>query len=74
MMRKTDVSFPGIGVAETITVSPGPTVTSRWSPFAIRLNTAIGSPWLPVTMKTTLLSGSLAASLESMSTRFGSLR
>ena len=48
IVRPTPVSFPGIGVAEIITVSPGIILTLRWLFDAILDKPAIGSPWLPV--------------------------
>jgi len=44
----TDRSFPGIGVAEKITVSPEWSSTSGWSRWAIRRRAESGSPWLAV--------------------------
>ena len=48
MVRLTYSSLPGIGLALTMTVSPGLISTKRWSRFAIRARPAIGSPWAPV--------------------------
>src|SRR5215203_103829 len=36
MVRETDSSLPGIGLALTMTVSPGWISTKRWSRFALR--------------------------------------
>ena len=43
----TASSLPGIGEAETITVSPGSIVMLRWSRLLIRVSPLIGSPWEP---------------------------
>ncbi len=50
-------SFPGIGVAEKITVSCSCSSTRGWSPCAIRRSADSGSPWLPVEMITSRSSG-----------------
>ena len=50
-------SFPGIGVAEKITVSPSCSATLGWSRWAMRRRADSGSPWLPVEMTTSLSSG-----------------
>jgi len=42
--RLTLVVFPGIGLDEKMTVSPGCSVTCRCIPLAIRARAAIGSP------------------------------
>ena len=66
-MRATYSSLPGIGLAETMTVSPGWISTNRWSLFAIRARPAIGSPWAPVVAMTSLSAGtSLILSLPTM--------
>ena len=56
-MRETYSSLPGIGLALTMTVSPGWISTKRWSRFAMRARPAIGSPWAPVVAITSLASG-----------------
>ena len=48
--------FPGIGLEENTTVSPGTILISFKVPFAILLKAAIGSPWLPVQSITRSLS------------------
>ena len=40
-------SFPGIGLAEMITVSPRSTLTAGWSLYATLVSAESGSPWLP---------------------------
>ena len=66
-MRLTYSSLPGIGLALTITVSPGWISTKRWSRLAIRARPAIGSPWAPVVQMTSLPSGtSLILSLATI--------
>ncbi len=68
MVRATYSSLPGIGLAETMTVSPGSISTNRWSRLAIRARPAIGSPWAPVVAITSLSAGmSLILSLATMS-------
>src|SRR4026207_1049940 len=57
MVRETYSSLPGIGLALTMTVSPGWISTKRWSRFAIRARPAIGSPWAPGVAITRLASG-----------------
>ena len=67
MVRETYSSLPGIGLALTMTVSPGWISTKRWSRLAIRARPAIGSPWAPVVAMTSLLSGwSLILSLDTI--------
>ena len=56
-MRETYSSLPGIGLALTMTVSPGWISTKRWSRLAIRARPAIGSPWAPVVAITSWASG-----------------
>ncbi len=58
-MRATYSSLPGIGLALTITVSPGSTSTQRWSRFAMRARPAIGSPCAPVVAITSRLAAVL---------------
>ena len=65
-MRATYSSLPGMGLAETMTVSPGWISTKRWSRFAIRARPAIGSPWAPVVAITRLGGASLILSLGTM--------
>ena len=63
----THSSLPGMGVAETMTVSPGWISTKRWSLFAMRARPAIGSPWAPVVVMTSLSAAmSLMRSLPTM--------
>jgi hypothetical protein len=67
IVRETDSSLPGIGLALTITVSPGWISTKRWSRLAMRASPAIGSPCAPVVAMTSLGSGwSLILSLGTM--------
>ena len=54
MVLETYSSLPGIGLADTITVSPGWISTKRWSRLAIRARPDIGSPWAPVVAITRL--------------------
>ena len=58
----TRSSFPGTGFAEMMTVSPGPTSSAGWSPYAMRVRADIGSPWLPVVSASTWCGGSSIAS------------
>ena len=58
----TRSSFPGIGLAEMITVSPRSTWTAGWSLYAIRVIADIGSPWLPVQRISCWSRGSSASS------------
>ena len=44
MMRETMISLPGIGEAETITVSPSRICSLRCSLLAMRVRPLIGSP------------------------------
>ena len=67
MVRATYSSLPGIGLADTMTVSPGWISTNRWSRLAIRARPAIGSPWAPVVAITSLPSAtSLILSLATI--------
>ena len=52
MSRDTARSLPGIGRAESTTVSPGPADTSRCSPRLSIDSAESGSPWLPETNTT----------------------
>ena len=52
MVRATASSLPGIGEAETMTVSPGSMVMLRWSRLLMRVSPDIGSPCEPVVMTT----------------------
>ena len=65
-MRATYSSLPGIGLAETMTVSPGWISTNRWSRLAMRARPAIGSPWAPVVAITRLGGASLILSLATI--------
>ena len=56
-MRFTRSSFPGIGVAEMITVSPGWICTFLCSSEAINESADIGSPWLPRRQDGNLMAG-----------------
>jgi hypothetical protein len=56
-------SFPGIGVAEKITVSPLCSSTWGWSACAMRRSADSGSPWLPVEITTSFSSGKSSISL-----------
>ncbi len=56
MTRYTAFSLPGMRLEASSTVSPSPT-SMRWSRLAMRDRAAIGSPWLPVQIRTTSLSG-----------------
>ena len=56
-----------MGLADTMTVSPGWISTNRWSRFAIRARPAIGSPWAPVVAMVSFSAGtSLILSLATM--------
>lgn len=57
MVRATYSSLPGMGLALTMTVSPGTISTNRWSLLAIRASPAMGSPWAPVVAMHTSRSG-----------------
>ena len=57
-------SLPGISRDEKMTVSPSPNTTLGWSPWAIRVRAARGSPWLPVQIRTILSSGRKPASFS----------
>ena len=59
MMWLTSSSLPGIGVAESTTVSPGTISSCACSPDARRASTALGSPWVPVQTMTTFCGGRL---------------
>ena len=59
-------SFPGIGLAEMITVSPGTISICLCVATAIRVNADIGSPWLPVVITTSCSGGYLSISSMSM--------
>ncbi len=67
IVRLTYSSLPGIGLALTMTVSPGTISTNRWSRLAIRARPAIGSPWAPVVAMHSLSAGtSLILSLATI--------
>src|ERR671918_32633 len=66
MTRCTADSFPGMGLADRMTVSPRATLTSLCSPDAMRVNADRGSPCDPV-HTTTVRSGGTRSS-SSMST------
>ena len=59
MMWLTNSSLPGIGVAESTTVSVGMICNCWCSLAANRASTALGSPWLPVHTMTTCSGGRL---------------
>ena len=69
--RYTSFSLPGMGEAEIMTVSFSPTVTNWLSPFAIRVNALIGSPWLPVDTTTISVSRIFLIFDTSTKTSFG---
>ncbi len=58
----TRSSFPGIGFAEMMTVSPASILTAGWSLYAMRVIADIGSPWLPVQRISCWFGGSSASS------------
>jgi len=62
----TRSSFPGIGFAEMITVSPRSIRTDGWSSYAMRVIADIGSPWLPVHMISCSCGGSSDSSCGRM--------
>ena len=70
----TIFSLPGMGLAEMMIKSPGPTRTCRWLADAMRDRALSGSPWLPVVMSTTWSGGYLLISSMSMSTPSGAWR
>ena len=57
MVRATYSSLPGMGLALTMTVSPGTISTQRWSRLAMRARPAIGSPCAPVVAMVSCASG-----------------
>ena len=64
-------SFPGIGVAEKMIVSPECSFTFGCSPWAMRRSADSGSPWLPVVSITSRSSGKLSISLGDTSSPSG---
>ena len=66
-------AFPGIGLDEKTTVSPGLILTNLCVPLAIRLNAAKASPWLPVHRIKISLSGNFFASLLLIKKESGAL-
>ncbi len=59
IVRATYSSLPGMGLALTMTVSPGSISTQRWSRLAMRASPAIGSPCAPVVAMTRRSAGVL---------------
>ena len=67
----TVFSLPGMGRAEMMMKSDGPTLTLRWLDCAMRDSADSGSPWLPVVISTTFSGGYLLTSSTSMRTLSG---